>query len=60
MIYSYITISGVLLLMRHHNLDVATATKNAKSLRPIIDPIGMCVTNYTAFLCRCKLAALVC
>ena len=29
--------------MRHHNLDVPSATKTAKSLRPIIDPIGMCV-----------------
>jgi hypothetical protein len=31
--------------MRHHNLDVASATKAAKSLRPIIDPIGMCVRS---------------
>lgn len=33
--------TGVLLLMRHHNLDVPSAIKTAKSLRPIIDPIGM-------------------
>jgi hypothetical protein len=29
--------------MRHHNLDVPSAIKSAKSLRPIIDPIGMYV-----------------
>ena len=33
--------TGVLLLMRHNNLDVPSAIKTAKSLRPIIDPIGM-------------------
>ena len=34
--------------MRFNNLDVPTATVTAKRLRPIIDPIGMCVQGLRA------------
>ncbi len=39
--------------MRHNNLDVPSAIATAKRLRPIIDPIGMCVRRTRLLLCAC-------